>query len=690
MTLAETRLAVALAFGIAGVGVASARAGVPPTSSVTFTRDVAPILFANCVQCHHQDGAAPFSLLTYESARSHAQDIVKATKDRYMPPWKAEPGYGGPFVGQHDLTDAEIETLRRWAEEGAAEGDPADLPPAPKLTAGWELGTPALILRLPRAYHLQASGTDVFRVFVIPIPTSQIRYVRGLEFHPGNPAVVHHANIRIDETPASREMDEADPEPGYQDIILRSARYPDGYFLGWTPGQVRPLLPENLAWRLSPHTDLVVEIHMRPDGHPELVNPEIGLFFGRDPPDRTPVMLRLGSQRIDIPPGDPSYTITDSYVLPVEAQIEALQPHAHYRAREIRGIATLPDGTRKWLIYIKNWDFRWQHVYELLTPLSVPKGTTLSMRYTYDNSAANRNNPQLPPRRVTWGQRSQDEMGDLWIQVLTRSLQDRETLVSSFRPKALTEDTYGDESELARDPDNVQMQDDAAMLYLDLGKTDLAIRHFAASAKLQPDSAPAHFNLGTALLTADRFDDAAREFREAIRLKPDYAVAHNNLGTVLYARGRTSEAIAEFSAALASDPSNVDAHVSLGYALRETGDLRGAIDQYRQAVALQPDSAAALANLSWLLATSPDVRLRKPGRAVELAQRAADLTERKDAQALDVLAAAYAADGAFDRAVEATNAALRLNVSRAAADTIRSHRDLYEQHRPFIERPGHR
>ena len=278
-----------------------------------------------------------------------------------------------------------------------------------------------MIVAPDEAYTLPAEGTDVFRIFVIRLPVDAPRYVRGVEFRPGNARVVHHANIRIDRTPTSRHLDEQDPAPGYDGLMARTAEYPDGHFLGWTPGQIAPLLPKSLAWRLEPGTDLVVQLHMQPSGKPERVRPTLGLFFGGEPPVRTPAMLRLGSQGIDIPAGERDYTISDSYVLPVDVELLAVQPHAHYRARDIKGVATLPDGTEKGLIYISDWDFRWQHVYRFVTPLALPRGTSVTMRYSYDNSAENARNPQHPPQRAGWGQRSSDEMGDLWLQVLTRN-----------------------------------------------------------------------------------------------------------------------------------------------------------------------------------------------------------------------------------------------------------------------------
>lgn len=177
-----------------------------------------------------------------------------------MPPWTATSDYG-EFIGQRPLGDAEIDLIQRWVDQGAVERDLGDLPPAPKPTDGWQLGKPDLVVTLPEPYMLPAEGASVFRNFVIPVPVDGARYIKGLEFHSGNARVVHHSNIRIDPTRASRRLDEEDPAPGYEGLIPRSAVYPDGHFLAWTPGQVAPLLPRGLAWRLDPGTDLAVEVH---------------------------------------------------------------------------------------------------------------------------------------------------------------------------------------------------------------------------------------------------------------------------------------------------------------------------------------------------------------------------------------------------------------------------------------------
>ncbi len=325
-----------------------------------------------------------------------------------MPPWKADPE-GHKFIGLDPLTNAEIAMLERWVANGAPEGDHRDLPAQPEQTGGWQLGTPDLVVTLPNPFVLPPDGADVSRVFVLSLPVDRPRYVRGIEFR-ANSSRIHHANIRIDATSASRELEEQDPTPGYDGIIVRSAVYPDGHFLGWTPGQAAPLLPAGLAWTLAPSSDLVVQLHLVPGGKPESIQPAIALYFTDDPPTRTPVMMRLSNQNIDIPAGDQNYIANDSFVLPVDVEVLAVQPHAHYLAREITGVAQLPDGSTRTLISIGDWDLRWQHVFRYEDPVALPKGTTVSMRYRYDNSAANPRNPAVPPVRVQWGQQSREEI----------------------------------------------------------------------------------------------------------------------------------------------------------------------------------------------------------------------------------------------------------------------------------------
>jgi tetratricopeptide (TPR) repeat protein len=669
------------------VAVASvlATTGAMAQSRLTFTKHIAPIVFEHCVSCHRPGDIAPFSLLTYQDVRPRAVAIVRAIHARRMPPWKPEPGYGDEFAGARRLDRKQIDLIQQWVDEGAVEGDRADLPPPPALAQGWRLGEPDLIVRLPDPFALPAGGADILRNFVIPVPIREGRYVRAVEFHPGNNRVVHHANIRIDRTRRSRQLDAADPGPGF-DGRLTTAEFPEGHFLGWTPGQLPPRLPEGMAWRLDADSDLVVQLHLHPADTPQTVQPSIGLFFTDAPPDRTPLMLRLGRQNIDIAPGERAYDVQDSYVLPVDVEVYAVQPHAHFRARRVSGFAVLPDGTRKWLIYIKDWDFNWQDVYRYALPQALPKGTTLTMQYTYDNSSANRANPDSPPKRVRWGQNSSDEMGDLWIQVLARTGGDRQRLQRDFGPKVIAEDAVGYESTLAADPQNPRLHEAAAALYLALGRTEPAIDHLQAALRVDPGSVEGHYNLGWALASDGSLDAAVQHFQRALSIQPDHVQARANLGAVLRAQGRFDQAIPELRRALILDPGNVTAHANLGGALVATGDISEAIAEYRAALEGRKESLEALVSLAWIFATSPDGAVRQPAEAVRLADRASTLADRGDVRVADTLAAAHAASGNFPRALQIAEAALRDALERGHArdgDLLRTRIDMYRRHMPY-------
>jgi tetratricopeptide (TPR) repeat protein len=669
-------------FELAAAAITFANAAQPP---LTFTRDIAPIVWRRCATCHRPGEIGPFSLLTYGDVKRRASQIADVTSRRIMPPWKPEPGKG-EFEAERRLSDRELQAMRRWIAEGAVEGDPADLPPLPAWNSGWQLGPPDLIVTMPDPYTVAADGGDLFRTFVIPIPLARARYVKAMEFRPGNPRVVHHANIGIDRTHSSRQLDLRDPEPGYVGGMVPDARYPEGQLLGWTPGQATHPVPPGLAWRLDAGSDLVAQLHMQPTGRREPLQVSVGFYFTDDPPTRTPLGLRLGSETIDIPAGEREYAITDSYVLPVDVEVLALQPHAHNLARRMEAKATLPDGSTRWLISIPDWDFRWQDVYRYSNPFVLPKGTTIAMRYTYDNSASNARNPRRPPARVVWGQNTTNEMGDLWIQVVPVANADLAVLSSDFRRKAHAEDLAAYTKLLGEDPGNPLRHDAVAALYLDEGRHDEAIAHYRESLTLNADSASTHYNLGFALSARGRRDEARAEFEHAIRLDPEYAQAHNNLGAMLQLLGRTAEALDHYRRAVALSPDNVDARLNLAQLLSAHGASAEAADQFRAARALRAGNAQALAGLAWIEATSKDPALRNPTEAVHLAEQAAAATGRRDITALDALAAAYASVGRFDAAVDAARAGINLATASglsAVVAQLRQRLDLYERHQPF-------
>ena len=551
------RALLCVSIWLAGCAIASAQTGAP-----TYTSDIEPILRRQCVGCHREGDIAPFSLDSYDAVRQRGRAIADATARRYMPPWKPAAGIGGPFVGARSLTSDEIATIAKWVDAGMPRGEgnpaaaPADRQPE------WRLGPPDLVVTFDHPYTLGADGPDVFRNFAIPLPVDALKYVAAVDFSAAGARAIHHANLRFDPSTTSRELDAEDKEPGYEGAVSLNARYPDGYFLGWTPGQSPLTSAPGMAWRLGPKTDLVVQLHLRRTGKPEEIRPKVAFYFTADAPTRTPLALRLGKQNIDIKPGE-QYLIADAYQLPVDVELLAIHPHAHYRAKEIRATADLPDGTRRWLLSIEDWDFNWQDVYRFAEPVALPKGTTVRMLYTYDNSDKNPRNPDRPPRHVVFGQNSSDEMGDLWLQVVTATEPDRIALFNGIRPKTLLEDANGYEMLVKANPDHAGYHNDLALVSALLGRVDAALEHYEAAARLKPDWAAPHYNVATLLATQRRYEEALPYFRKAVALRPDHAESHNNLGAVLQVLGHSEEAIEHFRRAIALDPKNEQAKDNL-------------------------------------------------------------------------------------------------------------------------------
>ncbi|MBI1791320.1 MAG: tetratricopeptide repeat protein [Acidobacteria bacterium] len=589
----------------------------PLAGQITFNRHVAPLLFEYCAPCHRPGEAAPFPLPTYRDARQHAQQIVKATRSRYMPPWLPEPGYG-EFAGARRLGDDQVRLLEQWVEQGAAEGPATDLPPAPRFTEGWQLGTPDLVVRMPRPYLLAAQGGDVFRNFVAPVPLTETRYVRAVEIRPGNKRVVHHANILIDRKQSSRRRDEQDGEVGFagMNVILESDTFdPESHFLFWKPGTPPEVEPEDMAWRLDPGTDLVLNMHLQPSGKLEPIQAAIGLYFTHRAPDRLPMLLQLDNDgALDIPPGKRDFLAADDFRLPLDVEVLGVYPHAHYIGKQMEGFATLPDGSKRWLIRIRDWDINWQAVYRYTKPVSLPKGTVLSMRWWYDNSAANPRNPSRPPRRVRAGDRSADEMAHFWIQVVPRGKGDGRMVLQ----EALTR------HKLRKYPRDVALHYNLGAVLLSLGKTEEAVGRLREALGIAPDHAAARNSLGAALESQGKLEEAIAEYQRAVRQDPDYADAHYNLGNSLAAQGRFEEAAGHYREVLRLHPGDTPARKRLAQVLQASGgglasrnQWSEAVTRYREAVALDPEDADGHNNLGAALA-----RVGNKGEAIACFEQA--------------------------------------------------------------------
>jgi tetratricopeptide (TPR) repeat protein len=264
----------------------------------------------------------------------------------------------------------------------------------------------------------------------------------------------------------------------------------------------------------------------------------------------------------------------------------------------VKAFATRPDGTTEPLIYIREWDFNWQDVYHYRRPIALPAGTTITMEYVYDNSSLNARNPHDPPRRVTYGQRTTDEMAELWLQVVARNPLDRRTLARAVELKIVREEIVGREKMLEGDPTSTSLHNDVALLYVAVGALDEAVRHFAETIRLDPRSPAAHYNYGNVLLAQGQRQKAAGHFTNALALKPDYGLAHSGLGRLRRAEGRPEEAIQHFRDAVRFDPGDADAHHQLAAVLRLQGRLEEALSHYRQVVQIDPANAPARAELA--------------------------------------------------------------------------------------------
>jgi Flp pilus assembly protein TadD/mono/diheme cytochrome c family protein len=622
-------------------------------SPVTFAHDIAPILYKNCATCHHPGGSGPFSLLTYQDAMRRGKLIEAVTQSRYMPPWLPEPGYGD-FAESRRLPDADVARIKQWVEAGMPQGDLAELPKAPTFSSDWQLGPPDLILKADSPMLVPASGTDLFHNFILPVPISETKYVRAMEIKPGSPQVVHHANVLIDRTASLRRSRPNDWKQGVDgmEITVPSGDSfdPDSHFLFWKPDTPALVEPAGMPWRLDPGNDLILNMHLKPTGKPERVDAEIGLYFTDKPPTAHPMLLQLEHDAaLDIPAGDANFVVEDQLKLPVAVQLLGVYPHAHYLGKRMEGYAILPDGAKKWLVLIRDWDIDRQSVYRFAAPVFLPAGTVLHMRYTYDNSAANVRNPNDPPIRVRAGNRSVDEMGHLWLQVLPVPSQGTK---EAEDPRALLEKAWM-ENRLRKDPkDRTALYNLAAVEMIE-GDFPSAARLLQGVVDADPDDALARTALAAALDQSGDWQRAKAEYEKALAIDPQDANARFDLGQLEMRHEEFAGAEADFRRLLSDNPKDAGAHAALGTVLAASQREAEARREFEAALALDAKNFDALYNLASLEAGDPDST-----RAIDLLQQA--LKQKDDFDAHQLLGAVYAQSGKLADALEEFQAARRL------------------------------
>lgn len=554
----------------------------------TFAEHVAPLVYEHCTPCHHAQGSAPFAFEGYDDVRDHAQQIAEVTQSGFMPPWLPMEGRGA-FEGTRRLSEVARGTLARWVEQGAPAGDLSRAPAVPRSATGWQLGKPDLVLETGEPFLLPADGGDIYRNFVIPVPEQPpMRFVKAVEIVPGDPKVVHHGVLRVDLTGSVRKLDAEDPAPGFDGMVFAGAGMPDGRFLGWTPGKRPDPGSDARAFRLFGGSALVLQLHLRPTGKVEPITAKVGLHFASRPPTKPALSMELASGEIDLPPGATDVHVRDQYTVPTNVAVRSVYPHAHYLGKRIEAWAILPDGGRRWLITIDDWDFDWQDQYRFVRPVRLPKGSTIHMDWSFDNSAQNPHNPSSPPVHVGYGPSSTDEMAELILEVEPDDPRELPRVDEDFRRHWLQGQLAIQERTARERPDDADAAANLGAFRQLLGDGAAAIAAYERALRIDPNHVQANVELGMVLMGEGKLPRAVALLRRATEVAPEQARSHLVLANALRKHGDADGAIASYRRALALDDALAEAHNNLGIVLEAKGELAEAATHFQRASELQP------------------------------------------------------------------------------------------------------
>lgn len=380
------------------------------TGSVTFSKDVAPILQKNCQGCHRPGEAAPMSLRTYQEARPWARAMKQAVLAKKMPPWFADAQYGH-FRNDRSLPQKDIDTLVSWVDAGAPEGDPKDLPRPLAFVDGWNIGQPDMVLEMPEPFQVPASGTIEYQYVVLPYKFTEDRWVQMAEVRPGNRAMVHHVIAYIrdgsskwmrDKKPGELFVPEADANgnrPSLNGDLLS----------GFAPGLPPSILEPGQGRLIKAGSDIVLQLHYTANGHAGEDRTKVGVIFCKQPPHERVMTLAASNSKFTIPPGDPNYQVDASFELGHDAKLSALLPHMHLRGKDFQYRLVYPSGETETILRVPHYDFGWQLWYQPVSDIVLPKGTQIAATAHFDNSLNNPHNPDST-KAVTWGDQSWEEM----------------------------------------------------------------------------------------------------------------------------------------------------------------------------------------------------------------------------------------------------------------------------------------
>jgi len=408
------------------VGLLNWMSGLRAQNQITFNDHVVHIIHRNCAPCHHEGGIGPFPLITYQDVAKRADFIRKVTSTRYMPPWKADPTFQR-YKNERLLKPHEINLIKVWVENGAPEGDPQKAPPAPTFANNPHLDMePDLVLTMKEPYEISDTGIEDFRFFSVPTNLEKDVYIKAIEFEPGNRRYVHHSRIMVDTTNLIRGIDgmsEYDPRiKEFQKTPLA-----DEFLYGWVPGNLPIVFPDGTGKPLKKNSDLIFNVHYAPSGVPDTDQSTVKLYFTKKPVRREVKTFALRENDITnqpfvIPANEVKTFYLRSAPLSHEIQLISVLPHMHTLGQSFTAYAITPDGEVVPLVRINDWDFNWQSTYVFREPLTLPEKSVIYAEGVYDNTSNNPENPNVPPKTVTYGWNTTDEMMNLIMYYLDAPL----------------------------------------------------------------------------------------------------------------------------------------------------------------------------------------------------------------------------------------------------------------------------
>ncbi len=370
----------------------------------TYNRDIAPIIYEHCANCHRPGAVAPMSLLTYDEARPWAKAMRQAVQDRAMPPWDADPKVG-KFSNDISLDADEIAKIVAWVDAGAPAGDPADLPAAPKFPEGWQVGTPDYVVEFPE-YSIPGAGADRFPNLIVSLDLPQDSYLRAVELQPGDPRVVHHLVLFHGAMAMSEDV--VDLRANKSGMLLNPVDAPNVMYV-YAAGSPPGVYPKGMGHKLKAKDTLSMNVHYHPYGEPTTDKSKVGLYFSKEPLTKLLTTAAAIAPALRIPPNSNDYSQRAYYAFSQDSRIISYLPHMHVRGDSIRYVLHLPDGTSQDLLNVPAYDYNWQWIYYPETPVQAPAGSMLEVMAKWDNTSANDLNP-APDQWVQFGEGTNDEM----------------------------------------------------------------------------------------------------------------------------------------------------------------------------------------------------------------------------------------------------------------------------------------